>query len=131
MKESQILSIRLDGDALDKLRDLQEGDDSLALTAKRVLLDALGIVNISPQGVNNDSLRELIDIRIDERLAHLLAIQSDHQERIAKLENELEVFKVSSNSPATSSPVTAKATKSGGRSTAKKQVTRSAPTAKV
>lgn len=108
MASSRIFSIRLDDIAVGALERLQStDDDSLNATAKRVLLDALGIdVNIPVNPVNNDErLQELVDAKT----AYLATAMNEIKH---SLEREIEVLRlrVDSLTPATAATVTPETT---------------------
>lgn len=87
---SRIFSIRLDDSAVEALERLQSTDDeSLNATAKRVLLDALGIdINIPVNAVNKDErLQELVDAKT----AYLATAMNEIKH---SLESEIEVLRL-------------------------------------
>jgi predicted metal-dependent hydrolase len=108
MASSRIFSIRLDDSAVEALERLQSIDDeSLNATAKRVMLDALGIdVNIPVNAVNNDErLQELVDAKT----AYLATAINEIKH---SLESEIEVLRLRLDSltPATAATVTPETT---------------------
>lgn len=120
---SQVLSIRLDDEAIEALRVLQIDDETLHTTAKRILLASLGIdVNVSVQNVNNAS-NERIQELIDSKVAYIATAMNDLKQ---SLENEIEVLKnrlddlTQSPAATTATAVTPKATQPKEKNSLKK-----------
>jgi hypothetical protein len=89
---SRIFSIRLDDTAVEALERVQSvDDDSLNATAKRVLLDALGVdVNSKVNTVNNDErLQELIDSKVAYLADAMNEVKHSLESRIEQLESRL------------------------------------------
>jgi L-lactate utilization protein LutC len=105
---SQVISLRLDDDVIAKLKALKIDDENLHATAKRILLEALGMpVNDRKHDVNNDErINELIDSKVAYLATAMNQVKHELEDRITSLENEIEAFKISTSSPATSEAIT-------------------------
>lgn len=94
---SRIFSIRLDDSAVEALQRLQTlDDDSLNATAKRVLLDALGIIDVNKVNTVNtsdDRLQELIDSKVAHLATAINTLKDELESKISNLATELNSYK--------------------------------------
>ncbi len=85
---SQLISFRLTEPEIEALQDYLEGDESLNLTAQRLLRNALGL-STDVDSVNSMSLDDRIESIIEEKMTHVVnglnAKLLDFEDQLGKL----------------------------------------------
>lgn len=69
---SQLISFRLSDAEIEALQAQSESDESLNLTAQRILRVALGLSTFVDNSVNSLSLDERIESIVEEKMAHIV-----------------------------------------------------------